>query len=94
MVKKSLFPPVAEDNVDLSGIDLSKYERCPLCGRKLKYSVTEEKLSANRENLKKRKEKGGRPRSVDRPPDKQDASGGGGHAYTRVSKTTTVPKKS
>ena len=61
MVKKSLIPPVAE-GIDLSGIDLKKYERCPLCGRKLKHALTAEKLAANRENLRKRTQKGGRPK--------------------------------
>ena len=61
MIRKSLFPHVSED-VDLSRIDLAKYERCPLCGRKLKYQVSEKKLEANRSNLKKRTKKGGRPK--------------------------------
>lgn len=61
MIRKSLFPRVSEE-IDLSQIDLSKYERCPLCGRKLKYQVTEKKLEANRSNLKKRTKKGGRPK--------------------------------
>jgi len=97
MIKKSLIPPVQEPEVDLSRINLKNYERCPLCGRKLKRQLSEERLAANRENLKKRREKGGRPRSVDRPPDPPpDASkitGGGDHAYVRESKTTSVPKK-
>lgn len=60
-IRKSLFPRVSED-IDLSGIDLSQYDRCPLCGRKLKYKVSEKKLEANRANLKKRSKKGGRPK--------------------------------
>lgn len=69
MIKKSLIPPVQEPEVDLSRIDLKNYERCPLCGHKLKRQMTEERLAANRENLKKRQNKGGRPRKTNRPPD-------------------------
>ena len=61
MVKKSLIPPVRED-VDLSRIDLGQYERCPLCGHLLKRKLSDARLAANRENLQKRKSKGGRPK--------------------------------
>lgn len=45
-------------------IDLKPGEVCPYCGqrRRRKKSMTDKQITANKENLAKRKSKGGRPK--------------------------------